>query len=190
MRSQIDTILTGKAKEIYKQILDSVTEYADAASFIQSSWNVYKQDYPDNPSLNGRIFEYLVAETLIGGGICPFYYQAQLLHVPNCEFDIVLYQPKQPVVLSVKVSLRERYKQADLEGMALKQVYRQARHYLITLSEDEADRNRPKIANGDSAGLDDSVVAAHRDYNQWLDKLGAFHFVRAEPLMPIEGKIC
>jgi len=40
--------------------------------------------------------------------------------------------------LTIKTSLRERYKQADLEGLALKQVYRKSKTYLITLSGQES----------------------------------------------------
>lgn len=77
--------------------------------------------------------------------IQPFYYQAKFHHVPPCKCDIVLYDDRRPVVLSVKVSLLERYKQADLEGIALRQVYRQARQYLITLNRQEVARKPPRI---------------------------------------------
>lgn len=50
-------------------------------------------------------------------------------------------------VFTMKTSWRERYKQADLEGAALHQVYRQAEVYLITMSVGEASGVRNKINN-------------------------------------------
>ncbi len=158
------------------------------SQFIGQAWNLYKDNYPSNSSINGRIFEYLVCETLAQSGIFPFYFQAKFHHVPNCEFDIVLYHPRKPVVLSVKTSLRERYKQADLEGMALRQVYRQARQYLITLNAAEAAANRPKIAAGDIIGLDDIIVADNVEYDDLLNRLAAEQFEMAAPVTPIIGR--
>ncbi|MDE7137830.1 MAG: hypothetical protein K2O29_05155 [Ruminococcus sp.] len=44
--------------------------------------------------------------------------------MPNVDFDIILYTQEQyPIALSLKTSVRERYKQADLEGVALKNMY-------------------------------------------------------------------
>lgn len=151
-------------------------------------WACYKNERKSNPSVNGRIFEYLIVETLSQAGIVPIYFQAKFIHVPNCEFDIVLYHNRRPVVLSAKVSLRERYKQADLEGIALRQVYRQASQHLITLSESEAKANEPKIENGDITGLDTIVVATNSEYDDLIESLKGLELQYAEPIMPIIGK--
>ena len=76
----------------------------------------YLDAYKNNPSANGRVLECLVCGTLARAGVVPFHYQARFALVPNADFDVVCYDPKQPVVLSMKASLRERYKQAGLEG--------------------------------------------------------------------------
>lgn len=137
--------------------------------------------------MNGRIFEYLVCETLAHEGIIPFYYQARINLVPNADFDVALYHPRKPVVLTMKTSLRERYKQADLEGAALKQVYRRAKVYLITLSLGEADNVSKKIDAGDVLGLDACIVASQPLYTDFLESLKAYEFVPAKPLIPIAG---
>ncbi len=143
--------------------------------------------YPSNPSLNGAVFEYLVCETLAREGITPFYYQAKFALVPNADFDVVCYNAKRPVVLSMKVSLRERYKQADLEGIALRQVYRNAESYLITLSNEETIGVSRKIADGDITGLTACVVASSPDYSALLQALKQHAFEYAESIMPITG---
>ena len=78
----------------------------------------------------------------------------------------------------MKVSLRERYKQADLEGMALRQVYRNAESYLITLS-DEAVGVTRKIENGDIAGLSGCIRADMPAYSHFFRKLESAHIQRS-----------
>lgn len=134
------------------------------------------------------MFEYLVCETLAHEGITPFYYQAKFAHVPNANFDVVCYHPKRPVALSMKVSLRERYKQADLEGLALRQVYRSAECCLITLSAGEAAWVSRKITDGDVAGLSRCVIANEPEYTELLGELKGQQFAHAASIMPITGR--
>lgn len=117
----------------------------------------------------------------------PFYYQARFSLVPNADFDVVLYHPVRPVVLTMKVSLRERYKQADLEGVALRQVYRRARSYLITLSGEEAGGVTRKIQTGDVAGLDDCILANQERFSRLISGLARCKFSVAERVMPLSG---
>lgn len=133
------------------------------------------------------MFEYLVCETLSREGVTPFYYQAEFALVPNANFDIVLFHHRRPVVLSMKVSLRERYKQADLEGNALRQVYRNAECYLVTLSTDEVRGVARKITDGDIGGIQGCALADQQEYTDLLSRLKTREFQRAEPITPITG---
>lgn len=119
----------------------------------------------------------------------PFYFQARFALVPNADFDVICYHPQQPVALSMKVSLRERYKQAVLEGGALQQVYRRARCYLITLSESEAKGVSEKIEKGDINGLDGCVLAHKVAFTELLQELKTCEFTRAEKITPITGSV-
>ena len=148
---------------------------------------MYNSKYTSNPSINGRIFEYLIAETLVQEKIIPFYYQAKFLLVPNADFDIALYHPQNPVVLTMKTSLRERYKQADLEGMALRNVYRGCETYLITLSESESLNITGKIQDSSIGGLDGCIVASEPEYDEFLKGLQKKTFSVAEPIEPINS---
>src|SRR2546421_9618463 len=112
---------------------------------MRLSWEkVVNNDLTRND--NGAIFEYLIMVCLYSKGILPFYIQAKISFVPNATYDIVLYSSANfPITLSIKTSLRERYKQADLEGLALKNVHRRVKNYLITLSAKEYEGVRKKI---------------------------------------------
>ena len=108
----------------------------------------------------------------------------------NCEFDIVLYHERHPIILSVKTSLRERYKQADLEGLALKQVYRSAKQYLITLSETEAQNTQKKIESGDISGIEKVIIATNPEYDDLLDTLKKqYNFQEVKTIKPMDGKL-
>ena len=178
----------GKAANIYAVTLEALDHYGRPHEFVRDGYKEYLRQNSSNPSVNGKIFEWLICETLMREGATPFYYQARFEHVPNADFDIVLYNPKRPVVLSCKTSLRERYKQADLEGMALGQVYRNAECHLITRDRCEADRVTVKIRNGDVAGLTACHVADTEEFTELVENLSKRDFVRASEIMPIKGQ--
>lgn len=92
-----------------------------------------------------------------------------------------------PICLSVKTSLRERYKQADLEAIALKYVHRKALSYLITLEENEAKSVKAKIKSGDIIGLDDVIVATAPEFDELIKKLKEFEFSEPPTVKVIES---
>lgn len=168
-------------------MLGGVTKYGKPNRFIRRAYDQYDADYDSVSSINGKIFEYLVCETLAREGVVPFYYQARFELVPNADFDVVCYHPRRPVVLSMKVSLRERYKQADLEGIALRQVYRNAECYLITLS-DEATGVSKKITDGDISGLNGCLRGDTKEFTELLKELKKRPFSQAQNIMPLTAK--
>lgn len=112
--------------------------------YVKSCWKNYKVNCPkeeQKQSLNGKIFETIIATCLYRERILPMFLQAQVTFVPNVDFDVVLFKEEQcsPIGISIKTSLRERYKQADLEAVALKYVHRNAENYLISLKSSEVD---------------------------------------------------
>ncbi len=118
----------------------------------------------------------------------PFYYQASFERIPNACFDIVFYNLKAPIVFTIKTSLRERYKQSDLEGLALKQVYRKAKTYLITLSNKEIDGIKRKIKEGSITGIDECFLANEKEFDSLLKRLKEEDFIKAEKVLPIDGR--
>ncbi|KLL05345.1 MAG: hypothetical protein MRERV_2c094 [Mycoplasmataceae bacterium RV_VA103A] len=180
-----------RAVEVYHQVFGENwgQNIKSPAEFMCLSWEkVLNNDLTRND--NGAIFEYLVAVCLYSKKILPFYLQAKISFVPNATYDIVLYSSEgYPITLSIKTSLRERYKQADLEGLALKNVHRRAKNYLITLSAREYPGVKKKIKEGDVAGLDDIILADSQEFDILIDKLSQMDFVKPEVVEIIQGKV-
>ncbi len=180
----------GKAGAVYSDLLRNV-EFNTPSKFTQRAFiDEYVANYPSNPSINGKVFEYCIIECLIQMNITPFYYQAFMSLIPNVKFDIVCYHEVSPVVISCKVSLRERWKQADLEGLAMKQVYRKAKVHLITAAEDEQTKLQEKIEYGNVNGLDSCALAQGLDFDDLLRDLKKHSFMVAKEINPIQrGKL-
>lgn len=180
-----------KAVETYYKVFgeDWGKEIKSPSEFIKLSWEkVLSNELTRND--NGAIFEYLIIMCLYSKKILPFYIQAKISFVPNATYDIVLYNAENyPITLSIKTSLRERYKQADLEGLALKNVHRRAKNYLITLSAKEYEGVKKKIQEGDVAGLDKIILADNKEFDSLLTDLSQMNFIKPKAIEVIKGKI-
>ncbi len=102
-------------------------------------------------AMSGRWLEYAVLLALRERSITPVYWQVEFSTVPGNFDDIVVWSKQYgPIILSCKTSLRERYKQADLEAVALQIHYPNAKFFLITLDNDKGHvaRIRQKIHKG------------------------------------------
>lgn len=99
--------------------------------------------------------------------------------MPNAIFDILLYNNRNHIIsLSLKTTLRERWKQADLEAFALKNVHRKSRSYLITLSEKEAQTIQKKIDSGGVLGLDQVILANSKDLDYLILELKENFYIK------------
>lgn len=136
-----------------------------------------------NNSLNGSIFEIIISTLCIKNNIKPIFCQAKMAFVPNVKYDIILYTQEQyPISLSLKTSLRERYKQADLEAVALKYVHRKAKCYLVSLDENEVREVKNKIENGSVLGLDAAICATSDEFNNFIADLRAKKYIKPEKI--------
>ena len=165
---------TTKAAELFEMLVPNfwAISYSKPTEYVREIWNSYKKYIPHNKDLNGRFFEYVLATLFIRENILPIYLNAKVAFVPNVNYDLMLYTKERgPICLSIKTSLRERYKQADLEAVALKYVHRKALSYLVTLDEPEAIKNRARIRTGDIIGLDDIILAISDEFNNLVDQL-------------------
>lgn len=142
---------------------------------------------------NGKIFEYIIYTLLIREGIVPFYTQANVTFVPAIDFDTILYKEENgqhvPYCLSLKTSLRERWKQADLEGEALKNVHRKAKCYLLTIESNEAQSIKNKILNGDAIGIDECIDCNTDDINRLIYTLKKSTYRRSIQVDVVTGKV-
>ena len=132
-----------------------------------------------NNALNGKIFELIIATLCIKENIKPIFCQAKMAFVPNIDYDIILYTKEQyPISLSLKTSMRERYKQADLEAIALKYVHRKAKCYLLSLNKNEVTEIKNKIENGSVLGLDAAICVTDEEFNNFIDDLKAKEYIK------------
>ncbi|MEM6803613.1 MAG: hypothetical protein AAF696_19570 [Bacteroidota bacterium] len=171
-----------KAGNIFEELFSDfmITEYTSPSTYINQFWEEYESIEGRSPGLNGKMFEYILASLCIRENILPLYMSAKVAFVPNVIYDLMFYTAERgPICWSVKTSLRERYKQADLESIALKYVHRKALSYLITLHETEAQSVKQKIRTGDVIGLDDVIVASNPEFDTLVENLKTF--VLAEP---------
>ena len=179
-----------KAANAFMKVFPNFFEvqYQKPSEYIKEFWEKYKKLPDTNSNLNGKVFEYVLVTLCIRENILPVYLSAKVAFVPNVVYDIMFYTSERgPICWSVKTSLRERYKQADLEAIALKYVHRKALSYLITLEENEARSVKAKIKSGDVIGLDDVIVATSEDFNQLIFELKEFEFSEPPTVKVIES---
>lgn len=135
------------------------------------------------------MFRFIFYTLLYREGIRPFYTQAKVAFVPNIEFDTILYSKERPVCLSLKTSLRERYKQADLEAIALKYVHRKAQCFLLTLDSKEAKSTKAKIPNGQLIGLDDVIDCNTEQIDNLIANLKNYSFCESTKIDVVTGNL-
>lgn len=176
----------GKVTAVIREMMQkySIDTTWKPSEFIQFYWGKYQAEYPNNNSVNGGVFEILLVISLLREGIGPVYVQAELAFVPNVILDIVLYNRKTPVTISAKTTLRERWKQADLEAMATKYVHREAKCYVLTLSESEVSARR-KEANS-YMGINAFVLANTSEYDRLVEELKQIQISESESIKIIQ----
>lgn len=174
-----------------KSALDGLSAGCTGSELVILAYDRYLAAHGSNRSVNGKVFEGLILESLYREGILPVYYQASVIFIPSVNYDILLYHPTTPAILSCKTSLRERWKQADLEGWALKQVYRGARSFLLTMDNEEGNRVQRKVADSQAVGLNECVVVQGKGdrFDLLLEQLKLIKFEEASAIIPVSGRI-
>jgi len=135
-------------------------------------------------SMRGHWLEWATLVALKRRGLTPAYWQAEFATVPNNFNDVMLWTKEHgPIIISCKTSLRERYKQADLEAVALRQHYPNAKFFLLTLDADKrhVTRVRKKITEKE-------LLALHAVYDETnTDEL--FRFLKTLALLDTPDKV-
>lgn len=159
------------------------------SQFIQKYWSAYKNlPGKKSNSLNGNVFQELIAVTLIRSNIFPFYPQAKITFIPSADYDFLIFcGENKPIVLSLKVSIRERWKQADLEALSLRNIYRQAESYLISMSEKEISTRKKDIATKTVMALDGFILATTIEYDDLLARLSQLSPQEAPTFKTVES---
>ena len=174
-----DSLITG---ETFMSV-----KYKSPQEYIYQYWQALQK--ANQPNLHGNVFEYIIYSLLYRENIRPFYTQAKVAFVPNVNFDALLYNRSAPISLSLKTSLRERYKQADLEAVALRYIYRRSKSYLLTMDTKEANVQKAKILSGDIMGLDAIIDCNTEDINQLIAELKKAQFTTSIKIDAVEGNL-
>ena len=156
-------------------------KYDVPSEYVEKMWRRYQNsEYKKNNSLNGKVFEYIINTLLIREEITPFYVSAQVAFVSDVNFDIILYSntTKTPIVISIKTSLRERYKQADYESLRLKDVHKGSKSYLITLDKNYK-RFQNKIELGHIRTINGIFHAFSEEFDMLISKLKNMEMIKA-----------
>ena len=162
--------------------------------YVKSCWTSYQAKCPvdvKTQSLNGKVFEAIIATCLYREKLLPMFLQAKVTFVPNVDFDIVLFKEERqsPIGISIKTSLRERYKQADLEAVALKYVHRNAENYLISLDSSEVDTVKQKLKDGSLLGLNRIIAADTSEFDDLISELKNMKFINPGNVPIITGTL-
>ena len=182
---------TNKSSRLFETLFGETTfleiKYFKPSEYVNKYWERYCEAR-ESSSLNGKMFELIIATLFIREGLLPLYLQAKVAFVPNIEFDSLLYSREcGPVAFSLKTSLRERYKQADLEAIALKYVHRKAKCFLLTLEENECTVVNEKIKKGEVIGLNRAVLCSSKDFDDLIFDLRKYEFCLAGNIDIIES---
>ena len=163
-----------KSSEIFETLFPDIfaIRYESPSEYVNYCWKKYNGHKGKNDSFDNLIIKYILATLLIREGLLPFYLQAEVVFVPNVRYDILIYTKRfGPVMISAKDSLREHYKQADLEAIALKYVHGRARNYLISFNEQEGKSIQQKMMGWDVVGFDKVILATTEEINSLVDLL-------------------
>jgi hypothetical protein len=151
---------------LFLELIEQALKSNDAHNSVITAWQLFESKRNEftqkegemNRNANGRFLELIVQKLLVKNGIVPFYIGAEVALVPDVDFDIIIYTKEcGPICLSIKTSLRERYKQANLEAIALKQVHRKSKTFLLTIEPNESKKLAQKIKDGIVVGIDDVI---------------------------------
>jgi hypothetical protein len=117
--------------------------------------------------------------------------QAKINLVDGVIYDVVLFNEKlSPIVLSIKTSLRERYKQAFLEARVLRDVYSSSRSYLLTLNSSEYKTRKKENQQEVSPILDDVIAVDTEEFDKFLEELKDMEFRKSTKQQIItQGKL-
>tara|TARA_B100000427_G_scaffold327412_1_gene338093 strand:- start:98 stop:658 length:561 start_codon:yes stop_codon:yes gene_type:complete len=163
-------------KKIYYKVLSEeiLNNYTTPSNFLSVCWDRYKKfNIKRNVNNNepGKVFEEIFGILLILEGYEIFSKDKEIDGVPLVKPDIMLKSNSdQFIFISLKTSLRERWKQADWESIRFKHVYPDTKCYLITLNETEKKSLKKKIDNNLLVGgLDDVFFGLSEELNSFFE---------------------
>ena len=166
-----------KNKTIYKDCfeknnLDSYV-YIDAEDFFKHAWGIYskyqnkhyiKKGKKINNNINGQAFEIIFALILDHENILIDSMDSEILSIPLVRPDFIV-KKNINFFISLKTSIRERWKQADWESMKYKKKFADAKCYLLVNNQKDCESLKNKISSLDIDGV---YYAGSKDINNLI----------------------
>lgn len=168
-----------KSTEVFEKYFPTQALLPDkttpASEFIATCWDKFDNEARD---LRGNLFEITLAMLFLHKGLIPFTMQAQLKLIPNVNYDFLFFtqDDRHPIVISAKTSLRERYKQAELEALAIRNVFQKSESHLVSLDEKEVEKRKQDIKNGNIIYLNSIVHARSQEFDELITRLEEENF--------------
>ena len=157
--------------------------------FVNEIFETIVKKFNPGNAVRGSIFEYLIMCVFFRENIVPFFCQGNLSFVPNVVFDFILFDlNKKPIIISVKTSSRERYKQVELESLAAKNVHRNARCIYITYEDDGAMIEK-KIQSREITGIDEVYTTQDKEFDNLINELSKKNYLNPESVKIVKTGI-
>ena len=188
METRISNILGGAHGQYYRQIIKGARVGRTPHETFLGIWNGYRESGSTSNNRNGRIFEYAICEAFANHGVTGLYHQCVFWSMPNDRLDISGWTGKNyPIIISCKTSIRERWKQADLEGRVLKGIFPGTKSYIVMEDDAETLTMRERIGNRKAPGIDAVFNAKTRDLDCLVDMLHGSDLVSPRSIKPLSG---
>ena len=149
-----------------------------SSMFINNVFDKIEKKFQPSNALRGSIFEYLIMCVFFRNDINPFFYQVNLNFVHNVTFDLVLFDTnKKPIIISLKTSGKDAYKQVELEFYAAKQVHKNCRTIYVTYEDDAVRFIERKKELAEIHNIDEIYSTQDKDFDKFIDDLKSRDYV-------------
>ena len=146
--------------------------------FINNVFDKIEKKFQPSNALRGSIFEYLIMCVFFRNDINPFFYQVNLNFVHNVTFDLVLFDTnKKPIIISLKTSGKDAYKQVELEFYAAKQVHKNCRTIYVTYEDDAVRFIERKKELSEIHSIDEIYSTQDKDFDKLIKDLSSRDYI-------------
>ena len=149
-----------------------------SSMFINNVFDKIEKKFQPSNALRGSIFEYLIMCVFFRNDINPFFYQVNLNFVHNVTFDLVLFDTnKKPIIISLKTSGKDAYKQVELEFYAAKQVHKNCRTIYVTYEDDAVRFIERKKDLSEIHNIDEIYSTQDKDFDKLIKDLSSRDYI-------------
>tara|TARA_Y100000816_G_C26016192_1_gene531464 strand:- start:384 stop:995 length:612 start_codon:yes stop_codon:yes gene_type:complete len=149
-----------------------------SSMFINNIFEKIEKKFKPSNALRGSIFEYLMMCAFFRNDINPFFYQVNLSFVHNVTFDFVLFDTnKKPIIISLKTSGKDAYKQVELECFVAKQVHKNCRTIYITYEDDAVRFIERKKDLSEIHSIDEIYSTQDKDFDKLIKDLSSRDYI-------------